>query len=279
VGTLSVTIAAEELIEKLQQFLRALDMWKTASPEQRAPVRSFINQRIPEVQQIVRTAGCLKLMTLTPPAITGGLVVQNANPFDYLFDSPYGLNLIRPARDMIDQTIGIIRSGKFEERKNSVERTKQPLNARSTTKVFLVHGHDGMTLESTARFLLTLGLDPIILNEQASRGRTLIEKIEQYSDVAFAVVLLTPDDVGAERATTPILAPRARQNVILELGYFMGKLGRANVAALLKAEVERPSDYDGVNYIQMNEGSGHWQSELFRELKDAGLDLGKAKWP
>jgi len=100
----------------------------------------------------------------------------------------------------------------------------------------------------------------------------LIEKIERYSDVAFAVVLLTPDDIGAEQVPNAKRSPRARQNVILELGYFMGKLGRKNVAAILKGEVERPSDYDGVNYITMDL-HGAWQLKLAQELDAAGLKV------
>lgn len=123
-----------------------------------------------------------------------------------------------------------------------------------------------------ARFLEKLGLKPIILHEQPNAGRTIIEKVERYSEVAFAVVLLTPDDVGGVAANPEPLNPRARQNVILELGYFLGKLGRAHVAALLKGDVERPSDYDGVVYIAMDSG-GAWKLQLARELKTAGLNV------
>jgi predicted nucleotide-binding protein len=143
---------------------------------------------------------------------------------------------------------------------------------QSSTKVFLVHGHDESARETAARFLEKLGLKAVILHEQPSSGKTLIEKIERYSDVAFAVVLLTPDDIGAEQVPNAKRSPRARQNVILELGYFMGKLVRKNVAAILKGEVERPSDYDGVNYITMDP-HGAWQLKLAQELDAAGLKV------
>ena len=104
------------------------------------------------------------------------------------------------------------------------------LNSR---KVFIVHGHDNEAKERVARFLEKLGLEPIILHEKASSGRTIIEKFETYSgDIAFAVVLLTPDDVGCAALSRENQKPRARQNVILELGYFLGRLGRVRICAL-----------------------------------------------
>jgi predicted nucleotide-binding protein len=150
--------------------------------------------------------------------------------------------------------------------------TAVPPNLESR-KVFVVHGHDNETKEATARFIERIGLEPIILHEQASSGRTIIEKFEIYSgDIAFAVVLLTPDDVGAANDATPNLNPRARQNVILELGYFMGRLGRVRVCALHKGGVELPSDYQGVIYIEMDP-SGAWKSKLAQELVQAKLPI------
>lgn len=159
---------------------------------------------------------------------------------------------------------------------NSVDSTSQnqpgspPGEVRSHTldsrKVFVVHGHDNEAKESVARFLEKLGLLPIILHEQASAGRTIIEKFEIFSqDVAFAVILLTPDDVGTTVTNPSELKKRARQNVIMELGYFIGKLGRTHVCALHKKGVELPSDYQGVLYIEMD-GSSAWKAKLAQEL-------------
>lgn len=93
-------------------------------------------------------------------------------------------------------------------------------------KIFLVHGHDDRALHETARFLERLRQDVIILQEQPNQGRTLIEKFEDYAEVGFAIVLLTPDDKGGPKdSTTPDLKPRARQNVVFELGYLLGRLG------------------------------------------------------
>ena len=125
---------------------------------------------------------------------------------------------------------------------------------------------------TVARFLTKLGLEPVVLHEQPNQGRTIIEKFEEYAQVAFAVVLLTPDDIGGRHGQSDGLQPRARQNVILELGFFLGKLGRRGTCALLKEDVEIPSDYDGVLYIPMDD-QGAWQMALVRELKEAGLNV------
>jgi predicted nucleotide-binding protein len=165
-----------------------------------------------------------------------------------------------------------------------IEGTTKPFRAEEimspksdSRKVFVVHGHDGEVKQAVARFLERLDLQPIILHEQENRGRTIIEKFEANTDVVFAVVLLTPDDVGQDVQAKGEPNPRARQNVILELGFFLGKLGRANVCALYKGQVELPSDVDGVIYIPYDAHDG-WKSKLAREIKAAGitLDLNKA---
>jgi predicted nucleotide-binding protein len=110
---------------------------------------------------------------------------------------------------------------------------QRPVFESDSKKVFIVHGHDNEVKERTARFLENIGLQPIILHEQPSSGRTIIEKFETYSgDIVFAVVLLTPDDIGGVANKPDACGPRARQNVILELGYFIGRLGRSRVCAL-----------------------------------------------
>ena len=198
--------------------------------------------------------------------------MQNLNPFNFIFEDAYGHNLHGDICDMLDQTIGVIESGKFQERKSRLAKATGAMGPISGRKVFVVHGHDEAAREGVARFLEKLGLEPVILHEKANQGQTLIEKVERHAEVAFAVVLLTPDDVGAEAGSTDTLLPRARQNVILELGYFLGKLGRPRIAALIKADVEKPSDYDGVVYISLD-SAGAWKLLLGRELKSAGLSV------
>jgi predicted nucleotide-binding protein len=140
-----------------------------------------------------------------------------------------------------------------------------------TRDVFVVHGRDEGAKHSVARFLEKLRLHPIILHEQPDRGRTVIEKFEQHSSVSFAVVLLTPDDEGRLRGADQHEL-RARQNVVLELGYFIGKLGRNKVCALKVANTEAPSDVDGVIYVPFDD-SGTWKLLLARELRAAGVEV------
>ncbi len=143
---------------------------------------------------------------------------------------------------------------------------------QTTNQVFVVHGTDEGAKDAVARLLTKLDIEPVVLHEQPNQGRTIIEKFEEYAQVGFAVVLLTPDDEGGSRGQSTDPQPRARQNVILELGFFLGKLGRRGTCALLKEDVEIPSDYDGVLYIPMDD-QGAWQMALVRELKEAGLDV------
>lgn len=144
-----------------------------------------------------------------------------------------------------------------------------------SNKVFIVHGHDDGARHMLARFLDRIGLESIVLQEQPDRGRTIIEKFEQAAEVGYAVVLLTPDDVGsAVKADSP--SARARQNVIFELGYFAGKLGRGRVCLLRKGDVEIPSDLFGVVYTELDPHDG-WQMRLVREMKEAGLDFDASK--
>jgi predicted nucleotide-binding protein len=152
---------------------------------------------------------------------------------------------------------------------------RQPSEQNSGTtsnKIFVVHGHDEAALQTVARFLEKLGLEAIILREQPDSGRTIIEKFEDYADeVGFAVVLLTPDDI-AESSSTQGSGARARQNVIFELGYFAGKLGRGRACLLRKGEVEIPSDLYGVIYTELDAGGG-WKLKLVQELKATNLDF------
>ncbi|MCB9662363.1 MAG: nucleotide-binding protein, partial [Sandaracinaceae bacterium] len=138
-------------------------------------------------------------------------------------------------------------------------------------KVFIVHGHDEGPMASVARLLERLEIEPVILSEQTNRGRTIIEKFEdEASDCRFAIALLTPDDLGRSVKDAE-LRHRARQNVILELGYFMARLGRGKVCALHKGDLELPSDISGILWISYD-GSG-WRLELAKELRDAGLNV------
>jgi predicted nucleotide-binding protein len=140
-------------------------------------------------------------------------------------------------------------------------------------RVFIVHGHDDAALQTTARFLEKLQLKTTILREEPNKGRTIIEKFIDYSNAGFAVVLLTADDRGGPKsAPYDEQKPRPRQNVLFELGFFVGKLGRMRVCALYQAGVEIPSDYQGVLFVQFD-NAGAWKFAVAKEIKAAGIDI------
>lgn len=151
------------------------------------------------------------------------------------------------------------------------ERVERELSGRSPNRVFVVHGQNDSARSEIVSFLSKVGLEGIVLHEQPSMGRHLLTKfIEEAELVTFAIVLMTDDDVGALKGSK--LAPRARQNVILELGYFLSHLGQERVCALITPGLETPSDFDGIVYIRMDK-AGQWQTELNRELLAAGMPL------
>jgi predicted nucleotide-binding protein len=148
-------------------------------------------------------------------------------------------------------------------------REREPKSA-AKPKIFIVHGRDNSAKYEVANFLRQLELEPIILHERPNGGRTLISKFqEESSDIHFAVVLMTPDDVGSLAGSTTT-NPRARQNVIFELGFFIGQLGAPKVCALVAGGVERPSDFEAVVYVEFGPTTA-WKIELARELRHAGI--------
>ena len=154
----------------------------------------------------------------------------------------------------------------------NVKRTDQ--RTPVSNKVFIVHGHDVEMKESVARLLEKLGLEPIILSEQPDQNRTIIEKFEEESNVDYAVVLMSDQDDHGCEVTSTDLKPRARQNVILELGYFMGKLGRkGHVCVLKKGDIEEPSDILGVIYKEYRSSDDSWKYQLAREMKSCGYNI------
>lgn len=146
--------------------------------------------------------------------------------------------------------------------------------ARNKRKVFIVHGRDNEAKYEVSRFIEQLGLEAIILHEQANAGMTIIEKIEHYSnDADFALVLYTGCDHG--RGVHESNVPpknRARQNVVFEHGYLMAKLGRENVCSLVKGQIETPNDISGVVYVPLDENSG-WKNSVAKELTECGYKI------
>lgn len=157
-----------------------------------------------------------------------------------------------------------IKNKKFDEIQEKISLSK---------KIFIVHGHDGEMKSEIARILEKLDFNPIILHEQPDGGKTIIEKFEKYTDVDYAIILISQDDYGYDANLDGRSKKfRPRQNVILELGYLLGKLGRKNVLVFVRGDVEWPSDYHGVLYVKFDNAGG-WKLSLFRELKNKGYVL------
>lgn len=135
-------------------------------------------------------------------------------------------------------------------------------------KVFIVHGHDEKLKQTVARIIEKQGIEAVILSEQVNQGRTIIEKFEDYSDVCGAICLFSADDVGSARVEATE-KPRARQNVVLETGYFMGKLGRNRIVILADEGIEMPSDLSGIVHTDTK----NWQFDLLKELKAMGYPI------
>lgn len=146
--------------------------------------------------------------------------------------------------------------------------TGSTANVGDYSKVFIVHGHNGELRERVARIIERQGLTAVVLNEQSNQGKTIIEKLEIEGDAAGAVCLFTADDEGKAQAEQSE-KPRARQNVVFEAGYFIGRLGRENVAILVDKGIEIPSDLQGVVYT----GTDSWEFGLLKELKSMGYSI------
>ena len=179
---------------------------------------------------------------------------------------------LESAASLLESILEAIEVDWTDNNQPQIPASAQGNDRPSSNKVFVIHGRDEGTRETVARFLQTLGLDPVILQEQVNRGRTIIEKFEYHADAQFAVALLTPDDAGSFQGDKNNLKPRARQNVIFELGFFIGRLGREGVCALTKGDMEILSDYAGVVYIPLDVSDG-WKMKLIKELQSAGFQV------
>jgi len=201
------------------------------------------------------------------------------NSFEYdkfnktLFSLPiYTLNtpnssFVVACKSGLEDSIAIFKTY-LEEMEESTEIKRNERNNFDTSKVFIVHGHDGELKQEVARLIEKQDIEAIILSEQANKGRTIIEKFEDYSDVGGAICLFTADDIGKAKNDSNE-NPRARQNVVFEAGYFIGKLGRARVIILADNGIEMPSDLGGVLYTN----SKDWKVDLCKELKAMGFNI------
>ena len=174
--------------------------------------------------------------------------------------------------------INSFNTGKFTVQGKSQDQVRAILEGSAepnNKKIFVVYGHDEIARTQVEALLRRWDLDPIILDQQASGGQTIIEKLEEYgSDVGYAIVLATPDDEGKAKAETTYKS-RVRQNVVLELGMFLAKLGRKRVAILLKeaTDFEKPSDIQGLVYIPFQDRVDEVSISLIRELTRQGYKI------
>ena len=173
----------------------------------------------------------------------------------------------------IEKAIEIYNKKEFAPKENKEEQNlqKKKTDIKNTSEIFIVHGHNEEIKHNVARVLEKLKLKPIILHEQSNEGLTIIEKFEKHSNVSFAIALLTYDDDGNAKSINE-KNKRARQNVILELGYFAGKLGRSRIFSLYEEGVELPSDLAGILYTKLDAHEA-WKQELVKELKSAGFNV------
>lgn len=248
--------------------LRAFDLNTVRdgnTPELKAlevAIKDSLTRCFGEDTSAYRTYAAATDLTYYPMMISSGQRIDYHSPIQRRVLS--SIALLEQAQKSLKEDLADLPASEGVETDSAHEN-----KAAHSDRVFLVHGHDEGARESVARFLEKLGLEPVILHEQANRGRTVIEKIEGHRDVGFAVVLLTPDDEGCVKGGQ--LEPRARQNVLLELGYFLGYLGRDRVCALNRGQIEIPSDFAGVVWASMN--GEDWKQALSRELQDAGYEI------
>lgn len=189
--------------------------------------------------------------------------------------NPTGFDSLMNHISILEEMLPTLAEQKFNNENKNIDNGNQ--NEDKRNKVFIVHGRDRTALLETEGILRRAGLEPVVLNRLANSGLTLIEKFERYSDVKYAIVLLTPDDIGALYENAPLESLdfkfRARQNVVFELGFFFGRLGRSNVCCLYKSTVELPTDIHGIAYLPYNESVEEVEFALLKELKEAKIKV------
>lgn len=174
--------------------------------------------------------------------------------------------------------VSCFNTGKYSVQGKAQDEVKAILEGTASTtnrKIFVVYGHDEIARTQLEALLRRWDLEPIILDQKASAGQTIIEKLEEYTaDVGYAIILATPDDEGKAK-TDSVMKSRVRQNVVLELGMFLAKLGREKVAILLKEapDFERPSDIQGLIYIPFQNKVDDVSLNLIRELSRQGYAI------
>lgn len=193
-------------------------------------------------------------------------------------DIPHGIKLVLNNGAIVN----CYNSGKYTVQGKDQEKAKAIICndiINNNRNIFVVYGHDETSRLQLEAMLRRWDLNPIILDQLASSGQTIIEKLEEYSEKSgYAIVLATPDDQGKANDETDYKS-RVRQNVVLELGMFLAKLGRSKVAILLKESdgFEKPSDIQGLIYISFKENVEDVEKNLIKELSQQGYKIDPAK--
>ena len=261
------------------------------------PILGEIEDLVKIADQLARDAavsprqlGADRIEQLSSVAVRGGQVIhdlfgpqsQYSSSWKKVLATPRFTNMHSNYHEHVSAVSGILKAlrqaapAAIAARTSASSKRSQPKKAIVRSEidertVFIVHGHDLAARDAVELFVRRVGLSPTILSERPNRGSTVIEKIEREGVCAFAVVLLTPDDRGGPKDSDPSsYRERARQNVLLELGYFIGKIGRNRVCALYKGNVEIPSDYSGVVWVRFDD-AGAWKKELGKEFLAAKL--------
>ncbi len=299
-----------ELIDSLINQARALYTDKHYPPQADVNALENFRSRAVMILSNLPDAGKTYIPRLTDilnPVISTVKSIMNSRPFPYknleeigiynnlspekkrLWDEKYKKDREEETRTIFDkgvtESINLLKVLEEEvvlfQSDKKIKNTKAgnvshlSSSTKNTTKIFIVHGHNDTMKLHVARSVEKLGLNAIILHEQPNLGKTIIEKFQEYSNVGYAIVLLSADDfVYSKNKSGSDAKFRARQNVILELGYFLGKLGRQRVMALYLPEenFEMPSDFSGVLYVAFDD-AGKWQFDLVRELKACGYNV------
>jgi CAP12/Pycsar effector protein, TIR domain len=246
-------------IELLDTLLQELDRLAFGDDTARDALikrtQMYLRRIVGDESEYVRDVGRIRFHPMYAPAD------ESAKRSSWIFASGRLRNLLNTVREEFE----LFGSG---------NRGGTQATSGNATSVFIVHGHDEELKQSIARYVEKLGLDAIILHEKPNKGRTIIEKFDDYASVGFAIVLLSADDVVRVTGEEHADSYRARQNVIFELGFFLGRLGREKVAAIFRPHenFEMPSDYSGVLFVPY-EADGSWRFKLAKELKECGFKL------
>lgn len=266
--------AMKNAIPRLERRIADLEKFDPSTLQSRStPETATLQTSIEETLQRVFGAETIEYNRYRPAA------VLNAGPISMTFGRGPDMAFRQYLAESRDRSIALLRQAIDGMKEEMEHRGLQGIAADESQheaarifhprRIFIVHGRDDGPREAVARFVEKIGYEPIILHEQPNKGRTLLSKFSQEAtDTGFAIVLMTADDLGGPKDQQT--NPRARQNVVFELGFFIGALGPDRVAALLEEGVELPSDFEGVVYIPLD---ANWKTKLAKELEAANYEI------